>query len=221
LAPAGHKGDEPSDGLANTLKAARRLPEANADLPKRSERETVVTLRLPRDLHDRLKSEGGDRGFAAEIRRRLQTSFAENPTASKDPWFGDLLTAINQAAAGAVKLKQHPPLPAGVMERDGKRENYDVARLGPDTTAYETFGEAVRTLMIALAPEGILAVSSETGMRLADQLVALALGALGERGIAAFANLSDLDQASMRLSGGAARALAVEAEQHSNEEQTP
>jgi hypothetical protein len=189
--------------------------------PKGVGNEAVLSFRIPRELFDRLRQAAAGRSVSEEIRRRLEASFAEGPTASKDQWFGDLLTAINQAAAGAEKLKQHPPLPAGVMERDGRRENYDVARFGPDTTAYETFVEAVGTLMRALAPKGIPAISTDVGMRLADQLVALALGALGERGIAAFANLSEVDQASMMLSGGAARALAIEAEQHSNEEQTP
>jgi hypothetical protein len=171
-----------------------------------------TSLRLPRDLYDRLANTAGNKGIGEEIRQRLEASFVKGPAPSRDLWFADLLTAINQAAAGAETLRQHPPLPAGVIERDGKRKSYDVAHWGQDTTAYETFVEAVHTLMIALAPEGIVAVSTETGFRLANQLVALALGALGERGIAAFANLPEVDRRWMRLSGGAAQAMAIEAE---------
>jgi hypothetical protein len=52
-----------------------------ATQPKRSDRETVVTLRLPRELHERLKNEAGERGLTAEVRRRLEASFTETPPA--------------------------------------------------------------------------------------------------------------------------------------------
>ena len=164
---------------------------------------TQMKFRLSRRLHD-LIEEAGMRnhwGASEEIRLRLEASFAQSPTASADPWFADLLTAINQAAAGAANLKKHPPFPVGVMEHDGTR---DVGDRGQDTTAYETFVEAVNMLMTALAPEGGATVSTETRRRLANQLAALALGALGERGVAAFAKLAHVDKGVMGLSSGRA-----------------
>lgn len=203
--------------MARGKPAVERFREAANWLE--ASKTTQMKFRSSKRLHD-LIEEAGNRnrwGASEEIRQRLEASFAQSPVASNDPWFGDLLIAINQAAAGAAELRKHPPLPAGVWERNGERKSYDVAEWGQDTTAYETFVEAVRTLMIALAPEGIITVSPETGLRLADQLVALALGALGERGIAAFANLPEVDKQFMKSSGGAAAALALEAEKRDEE----
>lgn len=64
---------------------------------RRSTRETKnmiqTALWLPREMHERLKKEGGERGLGDEIRRRLQFSFdAEPPDKTTD----ELLDAINQ-----------------------------------------------------------------------------------------------------------------------------
>lgn len=180
---------------------------------------TQMKFRSSKRLHDLIEEAGWRNrwGASEEIRQRLEASFVQSQVASDEPWFGELMTAINQAAAGAAKLRKHPPLPAGVMERDGTRKNYDVARWGQDKTAYATFAEAVDMLISALEPEGIIAVSRETQSHLANQLVALALGALGQRGIEAFANLSEVDKRFMRLSGGAAQAMAIEVEKRDEE----
>jgi hypothetical protein len=193
---------------------ARKAKDAAADM--------ALTFRLPRELHQRLVEAADGRSISEEMRRRLEASFAGEVArpATDDPWFNDLLTAIAHAAAGAAKMKQRPMLPPGVLDRDGKQRPYDVERWGPDTTAYETFAEAVHTLLAAFAPEGIVAVSREAQLRLADQLIGLALGALGDRGLAAFANLSEVDQEGMRLSGGAASAL-TRAAQPSDEGDKP
>jgi hypothetical protein len=53
---------------------------------KRSERETVVTLRLPRELHELLKKAADDhgRGFAAEVRRQLEAGISPAAVAVPD-----------------------------------------------------------------------------------------------------------------------------------------
>jgi hypothetical protein len=58
---------------------------------------TQTALWLPRDMHERLKKAGGDRGMGDEIRRRLQASFGveERP---RDPITDMLLKLINQIA---------------------------------------------------------------------------------------------------------------------------
>lgn len=184
--------------------------------PSASE-EIQFKLLLPRELHQRLVDASTGGSISEEIRRRLEASFVESSAGSEDPRFADLLTAISHAAAAAARLQ---PLPPGIREReeDGRREPYDVARWGPDVTPYLAFREAVETLMNAFQPDGIPAASKATVIRLADQLVGLALGALGERGLAAFANLSEVDKRSMKLSGGAAQAVAAEAEERDKAE---
>ena len=174
-----------------------------------------TSLRLPRDLYDRLIAAAGDNGIGEEIRQRLETSFTPAPVALEDPRYRDLLTAIGHAAAAATKLH---PLPEGIRERDdGKRESYDLVRWGPDKTPYSAFREAVTSLMDAFEPEGTRAVSDQTLIRLSDQLVGLALGALGDRGLQAFASLAEVDQASMEKSGGAAGSLAIKARKRSRD----
>ena len=143
----------------------RTLAPAVDPKRKRSEMEVTVTLRLPRELHDRLKSEGGDRGFAAEIRRRLEASFTQTPTARG---FGDLLAAIGHAASAAAEV--HPPLG------------------GEDTWAYAAFEEAVGMLLGAFRPEGEPPTPHEL-RNTAAMLVGLALAPLGDRGVGPFARL--------------------------------
>jgi hypothetical protein len=84
----------------------------------------------------------------------------------------------------------------------------DRHKWGPDITPYEAFREAVDMLMRSFQPEGIPAASNRTLIRLANQLVGLALGALGDRGLTAFANLFEIEKASMSQPGGAAQATA-------------
>jgi len=62
---------------------------------KRSDKETVVTLRLPRDLHDRLKKAGGARGLTAQIRQRVERSFTPGPFDAKT---GQLLAGVSHIA---------------------------------------------------------------------------------------------------------------------------
>jgi hypothetical protein len=206
--------------LCMTYCKEERMPGRSKDAGK----DTVLTVRMPRDLHGKLVEAAAGRSVSEEIRRRLEASLSPAFSLPEDPWFHDVLHAITHAAAGAIELKRKPVLPPGLMEREeGKRRRthrlpYDVDRLGADTTAYEVFVEAVHTLLKAFAPEGIIAVSRETGLRLADQLVALGLGSLGERGLAAYANLAEIDRESMRHSGGDAQRLAAEAEKRMEDE---
>jgi hypothetical protein len=53
-------------------------------------------VRLPRNLHERLKKAGGERGMGEEIRRRLEASFAAE--APSDPKTRELLDKIERLA---------------------------------------------------------------------------------------------------------------------------
>jgi len=55
-------------------------------------------MRFPKDLHNRLKqeAEAGERGFAAEVRRRLEASFAGPPS---DPTTQRFVNAIAKIAS--------------------------------------------------------------------------------------------------------------------------
>jgi len=127
-----------------------------------------TSLRLPRELYDRLMDAAGDRGIGEEIRQRLEASFTQAPAASTDPLFGDLLAAIGYAATTAATI--HPPLG------------------GQDTWSYAAFAEAVRMLLDAFRPEGEPPKPHELA-NAAAILVGLALAPLGDRGVAPFARL--------------------------------
>src|SRR5262249_53892822 len=63
-----------------------------------------TSLRLPRELHDRLAMAAGDKGIGEEIRRRLEASFASEPPTVSDPRFADLLSAIGYTASAAARM---------------------------------------------------------------------------------------------------------------------
>ena len=118
-------------------------------MPRRplADKGVQTSVRLPRDLYDRLISAAGDKGIGEEIRQRLEASFSPAAVELADPRLRDLLAAISRAAVAASKLH---PLPAGIREdEDGNRVTYEVSDLGPDRSAYVAFREAVTTLLDA------------------------------------------------------------------------
>jgi hypothetical protein len=66
---------------------------------KRSDRETMLAFRVPRELHERLKTaaEKNNRGITAEVRERLEASLAPRAVNS-DPKTQELLDAIANVA---------------------------------------------------------------------------------------------------------------------------
>jgi len=58
-------------------------------------RDTTVTLRLPQELHDRLKEAAAGRSVSEEIRRRLEASFTDM---SNDAKTERLLSAVSSTA---------------------------------------------------------------------------------------------------------------------------
>lgn len=176
-----------------------------------------IKFRAPSQLAAQIEEAAAQnrQNASEEIRQRLEASFAgKAPGASvDDPWFAELLVAINHAAAAAAKLH---PLPTTMLtEADKDRWSRYRAK---DTTAYESFVEAAHMLFQAFAPEGTWAVTPETGMRLAYQIAAVALGALGDRGLERFAKLPPIDQELMKSSGGAASRFVARAEQEGETE---
>jgi hypothetical protein len=158
---------------------------------KRSDKETVVTLRLPRDLHDRLKEAGGERGLSAQIRDRLEASLAMEE-AWQDPLFGDLMRAVGHVIVAATRLYPSDP------------DAYSIVQL------------AIRMLLNAFRPDRVPDITHDiydlylpaTIQMLAkvDRLLGVALGALGERGIAKVGKLPFLT-------------IAEEAEKREDEEE--
>src|SRR6266568_9006488 len=71
----------------------------------RSERETVMTVRLPRELHEYLKkaAQAGEGGIAAELRHRLEASFVSSLRT------GDQKTADFVDAIATVAVNVQPP----------------------------------------------------------------------------------------------------------------
>ena len=150
--------------------------------------DAVLTFRLPRELHRRLVEASAGRSVSEEMRRRLEASFAPVVAGLEDPRFRDLLTAIGHAAAAAAKM---PAPREGRIVAEGR-----VVRYQDDITPYAAFMDAAIDLLHTFEPEGVSLVSGETLHKLSNQLVGLALGALGDRGLAAFTNLAELDQVS-------------------------
>ena len=65
-----------------------------------------TSVRLPRDLYDRLISAAGDKGIGEEIRQRVEASFSPAAVELADPRLRDLLAAISRAAvAGPVAAR--------------------------------------------------------------------------------------------------------------------
>src|SRR5438132_1345388 len=82
---------------------------------KRSDKETVVTLRLPRDLHDRLKKAGGERGLTAQIRDRLDASLTLEE-AWEDPLFADFMRTVGHVIVAAWRLYPSDPEAYSIVE---------------------------------------------------------------------------------------------------------
>jgi hypothetical protein len=71
--------------------------------------EQLVTLRLPKELHAKLKATGGERGLTDQVRRRLQTSFELDMTVSpgagvRDPKLRDFVGTVGRAAAALAEV---------------------------------------------------------------------------------------------------------------------
>jgi hypothetical protein len=223
-------------------KAARVKPLADAATQtdarrskqsRQAEREIIVTLRLPRELHARLKELGGERGLTAEIRGRLEASFA-------DPRFADLLTTIGYAASAAArtylprKVVVSPGVAAGML-REGKQID-PKRREVEDISAHWLFEASLQMLLDAFRPNGIPASLNDAVasidparqhdaamaeiLRRADRIVGAALGALGERGLVAFNRLAPIDQETIAASGPTGRRVAADAEKRLDEGET-
>ena len=162
--------------------------------------DAVLTFRLPRALHDRLVEVTAGRSVSEEMRRRLEGSFSPSVLGSEDPRFRDLLIAIGHAAAAAAKMPFQREVP---YRSEGGGRGID-----DDKTPYVAFRRAVISLMDSFEPDGPRLASDETLIRLTDQLVGLALGALGDRGLAAFTNRVRVGEEPRDRSRAPARAMA-------------
>jgi hypothetical protein len=155
----------------------------------RLDNDTQTSLRLPRTMYDALLRAASEhrRGISEEIRQRLEASLGNGPAAPRDERFVDLLTALAHVAAGAARI-----YPAKRVEYEGEEVE--------DISAQIVFEAATYVLLDAFRPVGLwasLPAGPEGRMeasRRADRLVSAALGALGDRGIAAFDRLSEFDQ---------------------------
>jgi hypothetical protein len=182
-----------------------------------------TSLRLPRDLYDRLVKAAGDRGIGEEIRQRLEASLGGTPTDATDPRFADLLTTAGYAAAAAARMfparkvrvsraLAHHMFPGERIGEDGREVD--------DSTAFKLFESGCLPMLLdAFRPNGIpdgLPNDHEPFwaelFRRADRIVGAALVQLGERGIDAFNRLAPIDQETIAAGGATGRRLAIQAE---------
>jgi hypothetical protein len=116
------------------------MPEGTTKQERQAEREIIVTLRLPRELHSQLQALGGPRGLTREIRERLEASFAKPvATAANDPKIRDAATAITWLLNGYDRVK-----PGGTSGHW-----YD------DPEAFWVVRGAVAHVLDRLKPEGV------------------------------------------------------------------
>jgi hypothetical protein len=92
-----------------------------------------VAVRLPRELQERLKQAGGERGMGEEIRRRLEASF-DAERAPGNPKTQELLDAISFAAE--------------------EEAAYYNGNWWEDPFAFDVFKEYVNLLLANCRPEG-------------------------------------------------------------------
>ena len=175
--------------------ARSRRRNAEAGAPSAEALPLHMTFRISPELREQLKIAAGEGPIGEEIRRRLEASFAESPAALKDPRFADFLTALAHVTAGAARM--YPP----------RRLEYR-GQTVEDITAHWVIEAATHMLLDAFRPEGLpdsLPKEHDAAMvelsRRVDRLVSAALGALGDRGTAAFDNLSDVDQEGLIRAG--------------------
>ncbi len=128
-----------------------RRATAGAEPAKRSERETVINLRLPSELHERLKQAAGERRFAAEVRRLLEAALARET--STDAETRQLLDAI--AAMAELESSWHK-----------------------DPFAFNVFRHAIDQLMRYLQPPGTSEVGDDEAEQFAAPLAGVGFSAL-------------------------------------------
>jgi hypothetical protein len=155
---------------ATADESSRKQPRSTKQAGQ-AEREIIVTLRLPRELHARLKELGGARGLTAQIRERLDASLTIEE-AWDDPLFADLLRAVGYVVVNAALLYPSDP------------DAYSIVQL------------AIRMLLDAFRPDSTPDIVHEvyiptTVQMLAkvERLLGVALAALGDRGIAILAKM--------------------------------
>lgn len=145
---------------------------------RKSTRETQsmiqTALWLPRDMHERLKAEGGDRGLGDEIRRRLQLTVDNEGRASdpvtdllvelireiasrldarphwhEDRWASETLAAAAKEIVLSLCPRDRGPLPALEPERKAALQN----KYGPDITPDVVGPMLARTALVQHATE--------------------------------------------------------------------
>jgi len=127
---------------------------AGTEPAKRSERETVINLRLPRELYERLRLAAGERGFTAEVRRLLEAALGRETAA--DPETRQLLDAI---AAMAEFVSQPAPW-------------------HEDPFAFAVLRAAINRLMAYLQPSGTSEIADDEIEKFAADLAGLGLANL-------------------------------------------
>jgi hypothetical protein len=107
---------------------------------RQAEREIIVTLRLPRELHAKLRELGGERGLTREIRDRLERSFAHEPP-DDNPAVREAVVAIQWVLGGYSRMKEG-------VEGGGTGHWYD------DPKSFWVIHAAVLQILNRLRPAG-------------------------------------------------------------------
>jgi plasmid stability protein len=123
--------------------------------------EAVLTFRLPRSLHDKLKEAAGGRSVSEEMRERLEASFAERE-AVPDETTRQLLAAISAMADALASLdgpNASAGWPAGMIEA---ARGVGTVRWHVSPVGFASFRRAIEILLGVLKPGGESPPSSES-----------------------------------------------------------
>lgn len=122
--------------------------------------EAVLTFRLPRSLHEKLKEATGGRSLSEEMRERLEASFAERDAEPDEPTHQLLvaITAMADALASIDGPSAFAGWPAAMIEaaREVGTVRWDVSPLG-----FASFRRAIEILLGVLDPGGRVPPGSE------------------------------------------------------------
>jgi len=157
-------------------------------MPRKSlaDRGTQTSVRLPRALYDRLAAEAGDQGIGEEIRRRLDASFAAQPTDPETRQLVEAISAMAQWASISGSLKWHESLWGFEMFR--RAIDNLLHALKPEGTPFERASRSggARAELESFINEGAATLAGAGAAKIPGHPLRLYAGLLGEERVKAF-----------------------------------
>lgn len=134
--------------------------------------EAVLTFRLPRSLHEKLKEAAGGRSASEEMRERLEASFAAEPNAldQKTRELLDAITAMADALASLGGPNTFAGWPTGMIEA---ARGVGTVRWHISPVGFASLRRAIEILLGVLEPGGEAPPSSASTAETAAWVLAM------------------------------------------------